>query len=527
MVCSRSGVPATAVARVRRMERVVAIDAGTSGVRAVVVDASGAVVDLAYRELTTYFPRPGWVEHDAEEIWALVRETLAEVAGRSPGARPAAVGITNQRETVVAFDRRTGHPLHRAIVWQDRRTARRCDALRAAGHLAEVRARTGLVLDPYFSATKMSWLLEDGGVSAGSGDLALGTVDSWLLWKLTGGPRGGLFATDVTNASRTLLYDIDGGAWSEELCQLFGVPGRALAEVRPSCGRLGTLAGAVTGDRSWDGVPVSGVAGDQHAALFGQACFAPGTAKATYGTGSFVLSNAGPIRPPTVDGLLTTIAWDLGDHGGPAGGRPKSGGVVYALEGSALSSGAAIQWLRDGLGILDRADELGPLAESVQDSGGAAVIPAFTGMGSPWWDPRARGAITGITRGTGRAQLARAVVEALAYQVRAIVDAMTAAGTAVAELRVDGGASAVDLLLRIQADQLGVPVARPRSVESTALGAAGLSGLAEGVWTSTDELGARWRLDADFFPGEDRGAADARYTTWRAAAERALNWATE
>jgi len=496
---------------------VVAIDAGTSGVRALAVDEAGQVVDLAYRELTQHFPEPGWVEHDPEEIWGHVRDTLGEVATRLVGAGRAiaAIGITNQRETVVAWDKESGRPLHRAIVWQDRRTAARCRELEAAGHLPFVREHTGLVLDPYFSATKMAWLLEHGGLATTDPDrLALGTVDSWVLWRLS----GGVFATDATNASRTLLYDIVERRWSDELAALFGVPLGVLAEVRPSCGRFGTVADGVVDGLV--GVPISGIAGDQQAALFGQACFEPGMAKVTYGTGSFVLVNVGPDVPPVPEGLVTTVAWDLGDRGGTRGP------VAYALEGSAFVSGAAVQWLRDGLGLIERADELEPLARSVDDSGGVTVVPAFTGLGSPWWDPLARGTITGITRGTGRAQLARAVVEAMAYQVRDMTDAMAEVmGRPVASLRADGGASAMDLLLQLQAEQSRAPVARPRSTESTALGAATLAGLAEGVWASTDELAGLWRLDREFAPELPVELTDALYAGWQRALERSRNWA--
>ena len=514
----------------------VAVDAGTTGVRALVVDEAGAITDLAYRELAQSFPRPGWVEHDPAEIWAAVQATLAEVAGRlaEAGTTVAAVGITNQRETAVAWDRRTGRPLAPAVVWQDRRTADRCDRLVDGGHLPTIRARTGLVLDPYFSATKYAWLLTDGGLAdaatgtagtagasgaTGAGTaLALGTVDSWVLWNLTGGPAGGVYATDATNASRTLLYDIVDRRWSEELCDLFGVPMAALAEVPPSCGRLGAVdrsavggAGGVLG-----GVPVSGMAGDQQAALFGQACFTPGMAKVTYGTGSFVLVNAGGDVPTAADGLLVTVAWDLGAHGG----------FAYALEGSTFVSGAAVQWLRDGLGIIDRVEDLEPLAASVPDSGGVTVVPAFTGLGSPWWDPRARGTVTGLTRGAGRAQLARATVEAMAFQVRDMLEAMVVAtGQPVDQLRADGGASAMDLLLQLQADQAQVSVVRPRSVESTALGAATLAGLAEGVWGSLGDLAARWQPDVEHRPSVDREIADLVYAPWLRAVDRARGWA--
>jgi glycerol kinase len=489
---------------------VVAIDAGTTGVRSVAVEADGTLGAFRYREFTQHYPQPGWVEHDADEIWAAVRDTLGALCSDLAAAgRPvAAIGITNQRETVVAWDRRTGRPLHRAVVWQDRRTAHRCDELAEAGHLPFVRERTGLVLDPYFSGTKMAWLLREGGVEAGP-DLALGTVDSWLVWKLTGGAA---FVTDPSNASRTMLYDIRARAWSAELAELLGVPLHALAEVRPSSARYGTT---VDGSGAPAGIPVSGIAGDQQAALFGQACVTPGMVKNTYGTGSFVLMHVGDTCPPPTEGMLTTVAWELAD-----------GTFAYALEGAVFVTGAAVQWLRDGLGLIGSSAEIGPLAESVPDSGGVVLVPAFTGLGSPWWDPYARGTILGITRGTGRAHLARAVVEAMVFQTRDVVDAMTAAsGRPVACLRVDGGASVMDLLLRLQADQLGVPVARPKVQETTALGAAFLAGLAEGVWSSLEEVGATWQLDVEVAPGGDRDDADRRHATWRRAVERSRAWA--
>jgi glycerol kinase len=498
------------------VETVVAIDAGTTGIRALAVDETGRITDFAYRELTQHFPRPGWVEHDPVEIRDHVRATLTELLDRLDGKRPVAIGITNQRETVVAWDRTTGQPLHRAIVWQDRRTTARCEQLREAGHLDTVRAKTGLVLDPYFSATKMEWLLTEGGLAGVEpGRLALGTVDAWVLWNLTGGATGGVFATDGSNASRTMLFDIHDGEWSAELADLFGVSIGALPEVRPTCGRFALLA-AGNGFDALAGVPISGVAGDQQAALFGQACFEIGMAKATYGTGSFVLTNVGPVCPEPSDGLVTSLAWDLGEHGP---------GPTYALEGSTFVSGAAIGWLRDNLGIIDRADELGPLAESTSDSGGISVVPAFTGLGSPWWDATARGTILGLTRGSGRAQLARAVVESIAFSVRAMVDAMAAARAAPSLLRVDGGAAAMELLLQLQADQLRIPVARPTSIESTALGAAMLAGLAEGVWGSLDVLATLWRGDRQFVPEADQALADTMYATWLRAVERSQRWA--
>jgi glycerol kinase len=487
------------------MAVVVAVDAGTTGVRSIAVDHEGRPVGASYREFPQHFPRPGWVEHDPDEIVAAVDATLAELAG-TLDQPVAAVGLTVQRETVVVWDRRTGRPRHRAIVWQDRRTADRCAALAEAGHLPLVREATGLVLDPYFSATKLAWLLTEGGVEA-SPDLAAGTVDAWLLWHLTG---GAVHATDPTNASRTLLYDLRTRAWSDELCDVFGVPAGCLPEVRPTSGRFGvTAAGCPLGA----GIPVAGTVGDQQGALFGQACFEPGMTKNTYGTGSFVLMNVGPDVPPPVEGLLTTVAWQIGDR------------TDYALEGAVFVTGAAIQWLRDGLAVIGSAAEAGPLAESCPDSEGVVVVPAFTGLGSPWWDPYARGTVLGITRGTTRAHLARAVVESMAFHTRDVVDAMVAAaGRPVAALRADGGASVMDLLLQLQADQLQVPVARPQVQETTAMGAAYLAGLAEGVWSSIDEVAANWRLDAEFEPKASRAAADTAHRRWLRGVERARGW---
>jgi glycerol kinase len=506
VTCGRNAIPASGAAAAYAPDPVavvIAIDAGTTGVRAFAVDDEGAPRGWSYREFPQHFPRPGWVEHDPLDIRDAVFATLAELRA-ALGAEPvAAIGVTNQRETVVAWDRRTGEPRHRAVVWQDRRTAARCDALRDAGHLPLVRERTGLVLDPYFSATKIAWLLEEGGVDAADPDLAVGTVDAWVVWNLTG---GAVFATDPSNASRTLLYDIRERGWSDELCELFGVPVRCLPEVRPSSGRLGTTP---------EGIPVSGVAGDQQAALFGQACVEPGMAKNTYGTGSFVLVNVGPTCPPPAEGLLTTVAWEL------AGGD-----VAYALEGSIFVTGAAVQWLRDGIGLVTDAAETAALAAAVADTDGVYVVPAFTGLGSPWWDPYARGAVVGITRGTTRAHLVRAVLEAMAYQTRDVLGAMAeAAGRPVTALRVDGGATANDVLLQIQADLLQLPVSRPRVQETTALGAAYLAGLAEGVWSSPADVAANWQLDATFEPRISAGAAEARYAGWRRAVERARGWA--
>ena len=487
---------------------VIAIDAGTTGVRARSVHLDGRAPESEYQEFTQFFPEPGLVEHDVDEIWSAVVATVNAVIDRVGRDNVAAIGITNQRETVVAWSRSTGEPHGRAIVWQDRRTADECAQLERDGLLPMVRERTGLVLDPYFSGTKFARMLRDRSVAI-DGDLALGTIDSWIIWKLT---NGEVHVTDPTNASRTMLYNIVEHRWDDDLCDALNVPIGALPEVRPSSGRFGLTS---RGSGIPDGIPISGVAGDQQAALFGQACFSQGMAKNTYGTGSFVLLNVGTECPPVTDGMLTTIAWDLG-----------TGSPTFALEGSIFVTGAAIQWLRDGLGIISSAPEVGPLAATVPDSGGVVIVPAFTGLGSPWWDPHARGTICGLTRGSTGAHLARATVESMAFQTRDVIDAMTSAsGIAIEDLRVDGGASVMDLLLQFQADQLGVTVRRPVDHETTALGAARLAGLAEGVWTSLDELAADWQLDAEFSPEPDRTMTDLAHQQWRRAVERSLNWA--
>ena len=492
------------------MAHVIAIDAGTSGVRALAIDESAQVSHISYRELTQYYPQPGWVEHDAGEIWRFVQETLLEVTSRlaEDGQTVSASGITNQRETVVAWDRDSGAPLARAIVWQDKRTAPRCASLREAGHLETIRSTTGLVLDPYFSATKIHWLLDEGSLKV-TPSLALGTVDSWILWNLT----NGVFATDLSNASRTMLCNIDTGQWSPELCDLFGVPLDSLAEIKPSCGRFGRVAHLELG--ALQGVPISGILGDQQAALFGQACFAPGMVKATYGTGAFVVLQAGTTRPPISEGLLTTVAWDLGE----------GSGVSYAIEGSAFVAGAAIQWLRDELGILGDASEIEPLARSVSGSDGLSFIPAFVGLGSPWWDESARGALVGITRGSNRAALANAVIDAMAFEVRAITDAMQAVvQDSLVELRADGGAAVMDLLLERQANQSRLDVARPISLDTTARGAATIAGLAEGVFESLEQLSSLWHVHSRFSPSRDAAGADAAYAAWLRALEKTRDW---
>ncbi len=487
---------------------VIAIDAGTTGVRARSVHSDGRTPESEYQEFTQYFPEPGLVEHDAEEIWAAVVSTVNAVVSRVGRDNVAAIGITNQRETVVAWSRSTGKPHGRAIVWQDRRTAQECAQLERDGLLPMVRERTGLVLDPYFSGTKFARMLRDRSIPVNH-DLALGTVDSWIIWKLT---NGTVHATDPTNASRTMLYNIREHRWDSDLCDAIGVPIDALPAVRPSSGRFGVT---VAESGVAEGIPISGVAGDQQAALFGQACFEPGMAKNTYGTGSFVLLNVGGDCPPVTEGMLTTIAWDLGD-----------GAPTYALEGSIFVTGAAIQWLRDGLGIISSAPEIGPLAATVDDNGGVVIVPAFTGLGSPWWDPHARGTICGLTRGSTAAHIARATIESMAFQTRDVIDAMTAAsGVEFNDLRVDGGASVMDFLLQFQADQLGSTVRRPVDHETTALGAARLAGLAEGVWGSLEELSNDWQLEAEFSPEPDRTMTDLAYQQWRRAVKRSLDWA--
>jgi glycerol kinase len=476
---------------------VLAIDAGTTGVTALLVDERGAVRGKGYREFPQHFPRPGWVEHDPEDWWTgAVGSTGDALAAAEAGPSDvAAVGITNQRETTVVWERDSLRPVHRAIVWQDRRTAPLCRELTDQGWEDRIRARTGLVIDPYFSGTKVAWLLANvAGLreAASAGRLAFGTVDSYLVARLTGGR---VHATDHTNASRTMLFDIERLRWDAELLDRLGIPPELLPEARPSRGDFGrTDPGAFLGIDA----PIAGIAGDQQAALVGQACFEPGDAKNTYGTGSFVLLNTGS-EAPRVDGLLTTVAYSDAE------------GVRYALEGSIFVTGAAIQWLRDGLGILDNAAQAGPLAQSVPDTGGVVFVPALVGLGAPWWDPHARGTIVGITRGTTRAHLVRAAVEAMAFQTRDVVDAMTAHAP-LSVLKVDGGASAMDLLCQLQADLLAVPVRRPMIQETTGLGAAFLAGLGAGVWSSKEEAAGAWALDRAFEPGD------------REAVERSRDW---
>ncbi len=486
-------------------EVILSLDEGTTGATAIAVGRDGEVRGKGYREITQHYPQPGWVEHDAAEIWSAV-EASAHDALKAAGAAPRdvlAIGITNQRETLVLWDRRTLQPLAPAIVWQDRRTADQCLLLRDAGHEQRVREITGLVIDPYFTATKLAWALEHVD---GARDAAVGTVDSWLVARLS---EGRDHVTDASNASRTLLFDIGRGTWSEEMADLFGVPLTNLPKVVDSSGEISRCNGALGGVTA----PVSGIAGDQQAALFGQACTAEGMAKNTYGTGSFVLIQTGSHRVASSSGMLTTVAWRRG------------GRLSYALEGAIFVTGAALQWLRDGLGIIGSAAEAGPLAESVPDAGDVFLVPAFVGLGAPYWDPYARGTIVGLTRGTSRAQLVRAAVEAMAYQTRDVVEAMEGdTGSRLSELRVDGGAAVMDVLCQFQADLLGIPVRRPRHTETTALGAAFLAGLGAGIWDETG-LAGLWKLDREFEPRMSRDQADSLQARWRRAVDRSRGWA--
>jgi glycerol kinase len=479
---------------------ILAIDQGTSGTTCLVFDDGGKIAGRAYSEFEQHFPQPGWVEHDAGEIWEVTRRIAAEaIAGAGiEGAELDGIGITNQRETIVAWDPDNGEPVHRALVWQDRRTAARCDELREAGHEALVRERTGLVLDPYFSATKIEWLLHNAD---GIERAVFGTVDSWLLFKLTG-----RHATDYTNASRTMLFDIRRLVWDDDLCAMLGVDPKRLPEPLPSAYIYGTTS-EFGGE-----VPVAGIAGDQQAALFGQACLEPGTAKNTYGTGSFVLLNAGVEVPEPAEGLLTTVACVAGE-------------VAYALEASIFVTGAAVQWLRDGLGILGEAAESEALAASLKDNEGVYFVPALSGLGSPHWDPYARGTIVGLTRGSGRAHLARAALEAIAYQtVDAVRAEEGAGGERLAELKADGGAVVNRWLMQFQADVLGVPVVVPEIAETTALGAAYLAGIATGRW-SADQVAEMWREAARYEPRMGEDEREALLAEWHRALDRARGWA--
>ena len=488
------------------MTCVLAIDQGTTGTTCLVIGQNGRILGRAYREITQHYPAPGWVEHDAHEILersvAAAREAIADA-----GVNPIAIGITNQRETIVVWERATGRAVHRAIVWQDRRTADRC--LELAPQAAMIAGKTGLVTDPYFSATKLEWLLAQPGMRerAQRGELAAGTIDSWLVWHLTGGAS---HVTDHTNASRTMLYDLGTHAWSPELCALFSVPADMLPRIVPSSGPIGIAVASVLGHE----IPIMGIAGDQQAALFGQGGWHTGSGKNTFGTGAFLLLNTGTVRPTGATGLLTTIACD--ERGAP----------VYALEASIFIAGAAVQWLRDGLGIIAHSSETEGLARSLDSNDGVYFVPALVGLGAPDWEPNARGTIVGLTRGTTRAHFARAALEAMAYATNDVLgDMRTQGGVPFDRLRVDGGASSNDWLMQFQADVLGVPVERPDIVETTALGAAGLAGLAAGLWANGDEFLAG-RHFTRFTPSGDATAANG-YAGWRRAVRGALGWARD
>ncbi len=492
------------------MKHILALDQGTTSSRAIIFDRSGAIIAMAQQEFRQHFPKPGWVEHDAQEIWAsqanVATQALAK-AGLS-GDDIAAIGITNQRETTLVWDRATGKPIYHAIVWQDRRTAEACDRLKVSGAEKLIRRKTGLVVDAYFSATKLQWLLNHvpgARKKARAGELAFGTVDSWLVWNLTGGRQ---HVTDVSNASRTMLFNIRSGKWDDDLLRQFGVPKAMLPEVR-SCsevyGETNLFGGAI---------PIAGIAGDQQAALFGQVCTRPGMVKNTYGTGCFLLMHTGTKPIVSRNNLLTTVAWRIGDR------------TEYALEGSIFIAGAVVQWLRDGLGIIQSSSDVEALAAQVADNGGVYLVPAFAGLGAPHWDAYARGLVAGLTRGTTRAHLARAALEGIAYQVADVLRAMEAdAGIRLRELRVDGGACVNDLLMQFQADLLGVPVVRPRVSETTALGAAYLAGLAVGFWKNHSEIASQWKADRRFVSSAKPAQRRAWMRGWNKALARAKAWA--
>ncbi len=494
------------------MRYILALDQGTTSSRAILFDREGAIAAVAQKEFQQIFPRPGWVEHDPGEIWATQSAVAVEALGRAQAdaSDVAAIGITNQRETTVVWDRGTGRPVCNAIVWQDRRTADFCDRLKAGGHEVLIAERTGLVIDAYFSGSKVAWILDNvagARASADAGRLAFGTIDSWLVWNLTG---GAVHLTDVTNASRTMLFNIHTLAWDDELLRLLGVPRSMLPEVKSSS----EVYGRVSAGLGLADLPIAGIAGDQQAALFGQMCVTPGMAKNTYGTGCFLLQNTGTVAVPSTNQLVTTIACQV------------DGRTEYALEGSVFIGGAVVQWLRDGLGLIQRSSDVERLATSVPDSDGVYLVPAFAGLGAPHWDPYARGMMIGITRGTTAAHVARAAVESIAYQVADLLEAVQGdAGIPLGELRVDGGAAGNDLLMQFQADLLGVPVVRPAVTETTALGAAYLAGLAVGFWGSRAEIAQQWRVDRRFEPAMPATQVATLRSRWREAVARSRGWA--
>jgi glycerol kinase len=490
---------------------ILAIDQGTTSSRAIIFDHAGAIKAVAQREFKQYYPQPGWVEHDANEIWATQAGVIAEAVATAgiDGHQIAAIGITNQRETTIVWDRQTGEPIHPAIVWQDRRTAEYCDQLKKEGLAPLLQEKTGLVLDAYFSGTKLKWILDHvsgARQKAKDGQLAFGTVDSWLVWKLTG---GAVHVTDASNASRTLLYNIHTGQWDPQLLEIFDVPEAVLPVVKASSDRYGETTGRIFAAK----VPLGGIAGDQQAALFGQMCIRPGMLKHTYGTGGFMMLNTGETPIVSKNNLLTTIAWKI------------DGKVTYALEGSIFIAGAVVQWLRDGLGLIKTSADVESLANTVADNGGVYLVPAFAGLGAPYWDPFARGTITGITRGTSAGHFARAALESIAYQTADVLEAMEAdSKIPVQELRVDGGATVDDTLMQFQADLLNVPLIRPKIWETTALGAAYLAGLAVGYWENTGQLEKQWQQQKKFQPSMDPAKATAMKRGWHKAVRRARGW---
>ncbi len=490
---------------------ILSLDQGTTSSRAILFDRNGGIARSAQKEFRQYYPRPGWVEHDAEEIWASQQEVARAVVD-DPTAI-AAIGISNQRETTIIWDRKSGEPIHKAIVWQDRRTSALCDELRAEGFDQTILRRTGLVTDAYFSATKVAWLLDNvagAREKAAAGELAFVTVDSFLVWKLTGGR---LHITDVSNAARTMLFDIHRGDWADAILERLNIPRAILPEVRPCSQRFGESDASILGAS----IPIAGMAGDQQAATFGQAAYQAGMAKNTYGTGCFMLMNTGDAPRASANSLLSTIAWKIGDEP-----------TQYALEGSIFMAGAAVQWLRDEMRLLKDAAESEAIAAEIESADGVYLVPAFVGLGAPYWDQYARGTIVGLTRGSGRAQIVRATLESIAYQTRDVVAAMTAdSGLALETLRVDGGAVVNDFLMQFQADILGVPVQRPTVTETTALGAAYLAGLATGFWTSQEEIAGQWRLERTFEPVMSADQRGSLYSGWQRAVERARHWAQE
>lgn len=490
---------------------ILALDQGTTSSRAILFNHSGEIEFVSQKSFEQIYPTPGWVEHDPNEIWSSQVSVAAEVIAKAgiSGREVAAIGITNQRETTVVWDRETGEPVYNAIVWQDRRTSKYCDELKEQGHAEMIKEKTGLVLDAYFSATKLKWILdtvEGAREKAEAGKLCFGTVDTFLVWKLT---RGKMFITDVSNASRTMLLNIHTLEWDNELLELFNIPRAILPEVKQSSEIYGETATTLFSTK----IPIAGIAGDQQAALFGQMCTTPGMVKNTYGTGCFLLMNTGTEAVSSKNNLLTTVAWKI------------NGEVNYALEGSVFVGGAAIQWLRDGLKLINSAEEVNTLAQSVEDNGGVYFVPALTGLGAPYWDQYARGTLVGITRGTTNAHIARATLEGIAFQVYDIVKAMEAdSGKKSPELRVDGGASASDILMQIQSDIFGAKITRPKTLETTALGAAYLAGLAVGYWKNIDEIQSQWIVDKHFQPQMEEEKVEKILKTWKKAVQRSQNW---